>query len=121
MTIMVTLATLPKPATEASTAPEPGLGLALRTLSPALRSQLDVPQGTSGASPVPADLAGLMAGDIIAGVSAVEDSAKRLARSGRLSSWVTLSCCLYSVTDVLHLLLSKLHHLTKAEASDHLT
>jgi len=47
------------------------LGLALGTLSPALRRQLDVPEGTSGREPgSPADLAGLVAGHIIAGVGA---------------------------------------------------
>ncbi len=85
LSIVVTVATLPEPATETSTASkqpqEAGLGLALGTLSPALRKQLELPEGAGGAVVMrvepgsPADLAGLAAGDVIAGVgtSAVND------------------------------------------------
>src|SRR6185437_7396347 len=52
----------------------PQVGLALAPLSPDLRSQLDVPDGTTGAvvqgvqPGSPADLAGLQPGDVIVGV-----------------------------------------------------
>ncbi len=78
LSITVTLAIQPEPAAETSTAPKPpqeaGLGRALGTLSPALRKRLEVPEGTGGAVVMrvepgsPADLAGLVAGDVIAGV-----------------------------------------------------
>jgi len=83
------------------------IGLALAPLSPDLRSQLDVPDGTKGAlvrnveAGSPAEQAGLQAGDVIVGVggkkvaspseaaSAIRDSAKdhavalRIIRNGQ--------------------------------------
>jgi serine protease Do len=78
--ITVTVTALPEPATTSATAPtqpqEAGLGLALSALSPALRRQLEVPEGTGGTVVMtvepgsPADLAGIVAGDVIIGVGA---------------------------------------------------
>ena len=80
-----TVAALPEPATTSATAPtqpqEAGLGLALSALWPALRRQLEVPEGTGGTVVMtvepgsPADLAGIVADDVIIGVgtAAVSD------------------------------------------------
>jgi len=76
--ITVTVAALPEPATDTTKQPqEAGLGLALGALSPTLRRQLEVAEGTNGAVVMrvepgsPADLAGMVAGDVIASVGTV--------------------------------------------------
>jgi serine protease Do len=80
-TITVTVVALPEQAPEAgATAKQPqeaGLGLALGPLTSGLRKQLEVPEETSGAVVMrvepgsPADLAGIAAGDVIAGVGTI--------------------------------------------------
>ena len=76
-TMSVKVGEMPGEQTASTQGPEQSrerLGLALAPLSPDLRSQLDVPDGTNGAvvrnvqPGSPADQAGLQAGDVIVGV-----------------------------------------------------
>jgi len=76
--VTVTVAALPEQAVATSATPrqpqDAGLGLVLGRLSSALRQQLELPEGTNGAVVMKvepgseADVAGIVAGDIIVGV-----------------------------------------------------